>query len=72
MKTRITYLQPPSSPFTSTQANLTPTSLRISDLDAAKEVRVTVDVAEVVDDEVGILPFLSFYYLDQDRLANYM
>ncbi|EHA22348.1 hypothetical protein ASPNIDRAFT_133806, partial [Aspergillus niger ATCC 1015] len=52
MKTRITYLQPPSSPFTSTQATLTPSSLKISDLDAAKEVRVTVDLSEVDDDEV--------------------
>ncbi|GJP89989.1 protein pbn1 [Aspergillus niger] len=52
MKTRITYLQPPSSPFTSTQATLTPSSLNISDLDAAKEVRVTVDLSEVDDDEV--------------------
>ncbi|GKZ54819.1 protease B nonderepressible form [Aspergillus niger] len=52
MKTRITYLQPPSSPFTSTQATLTPSSLKISDLDAAKEVRVTIDLSEVDDDEV--------------------
>ncbi|GKZ18609.1 protease B nonderepressible form [Aspergillus brasiliensis] len=52
MKTRITYLQPPSSPFTSTQASLSPSSLKITDLDAAKEVRVTIDVGEIHDEEV--------------------
>lgn len=60
MKTRITYLQPPSSPFTSTQASLTPTSLRISELDAAKEVRVTLDLAEISDDEVHTFLLISW------------
>ncbi|PWY70279.1 protein pbn1 [Aspergillus heteromorphus CBS 117.55] len=47
MKTRITYLQPPSSSFVSSQAHLTPHALHIDGLDAAKEERITVDVGEV-------------------------
>ncbi|RAK95147.1 uncharacterized protein BO80DRAFT_460006 [Aspergillus ibericus CBS 121593] len=52
MKTRITYLQPRSSPFSAEQAILEKEALRIRELEAAKEVRVTVGGDETGDELV--------------------
>ncbi|KAL4870544.1 hypothetical protein BDV12DRAFT_55716 [Aspergillus spectabilis] len=47
MRRRITYIQPPHSPFHPSQTTLTPTDLTITTLDAAREERLTVGFEEV-------------------------
>ncbi|PWY85800.1 protein pbn1, partial [Aspergillus sclerotioniger CBS 115572] len=59
MKTRITYLQPPTSPFTAEQATLSKKGLQIRDLDAAKEVRLTINVAEISEGETLVKDVLK-------------
>ncbi|PYH98991.1 protein pbn1 [Aspergillus ellipticus CBS 707.79] len=71
MKIRITYLQPPSSPFSASQASLSASGLRIQDLDAAREERVTLDVADVPDEARNVLGEFQEIHLRWAREEEY-
>ncbi|KAL3474537.1 PIG-X [Aspergillus californicus] len=55
MRQRITYIQKPHAPFSPTQTTLTPESLQIQNLDAAREERLTVGVDEVSNELRDVL-----------------
>ncbi|CEL09892.1 Putative Protein pbn1 [Aspergillus calidoustus] len=47
MRRRITYIQPPHAPFHPSQTTLSPNTLTISNLDAAREERITLGFDEL-------------------------
>lgn len=47
MERRITFIQPPNAPFSPDQAVLTPDALSITNLDAVREERLTVNYDEL-------------------------
>jgi hypothetical protein len=60
MRRRITYIQPPHAPFHPSQTTLSPNTLTISNLDAAREERITLGFDEL-SGEVCLLSPSSRY-----------